>query len=392
MTTYGFLTAFPPSRCGVASFSAALSQHLTGQFSEDRVGVVRIVDRPQAGVQPHVVAEFVTGAPDSVKTAVSALDRFDVAIVQHDDGLYASDDGREAVEVLEQVTVPTIVVLHTVHLQPSSAQRQALERIAHAADAVVVMSLTAAHRLRKDYLVDADKISVIPHGALRGRRLSPPPSNTPFAAPTAAVRRPTILTWGLLRPGRGIEWAIEAVAALADLDPAPRYLIAGRTHPAVRRRDGEAYRNALMDRVADLGLSDRVCFDPAYRSPQALLDLICQADVVLLPYDSTEQAVSGVLVEAVAAGRPIVATRFPHAVELLTDRAGLLVAHKDPAAMTQALRTLLTRPTQAASVAAACARMAPGLEWSAVAEDYRHLARSLVGGRVGGGGAVAVGI
>lgn len=309
MTTYGFLSAFPPSRCGVASFSAALAQHLTGQFSDDRVGVVRIVDRPQPGVQPHVVAEFVNGAPGSASTASSGLNRFDIAIVQHEEGLYASRDGCEAADVLEQLTVPTIVVLHTVHPHPSSARREVLERIVHAADAVVVLSRTAAHRLRKNYLVDADKVSVIPYGALRGRRLSPPPSSTPFAVPTAAVRRPTILTWGLLRPGKGIEWAIEAVAVLADLDPAPRYLIAGRTHPEVRRRDGGAYRNALMNRVADLAVSDRVCFDPTYRSPQALLDLICRADVVLLPYDSTEQAASGVLVEAVAAGRPIVATR-----------------------------------------------------------------------------------
>jgi glycosyltransferase involved in cell wall biosynthesis len=369
MTTYGFLSAFPPSRDGAASFSAGLTQHLTGQFSDDRAGIVRIVDRPQAGVQPHVVAEFVNGAPGSVKTAASVLDRFDVAIVQHDEGLYASHDGCEAADVLEQLTVPTIVVLHTVHPKPTPSQSQVLRRIAHAADAVVVMSRTAAHRLRKDYLVDTGKVSVIPYGALREQRLSPPSSSAPFAAAPAAVRRPTILTWGLLRPGKGIEWAIEAVAALADLDPAPRYLVAGRTHPAVRRRDGEAYRNTLIGRAADLGVSDRVVFDPAYRSPQVLLDTVCQADIVLLPYDSTEQAASGVLVQAVAAGRPI-------------------VANKDPAAMSQALRTLLTRPAQAASVAAACSRMAPGLEWSAVADAYRHLARSLAEGRVGGGDAV----
>ena len=54
------------------------------------------------------------------------------------------------------------------------------------------------------------------------------------------------------------------------------------------------------------------------------------ADVVLLPYDSRDQATSGVLIEAVAAGVPVVATGFPHAVELLGRGAGLIARHQDP--------------------------------------------------------------
>lgn len=374
----------------MASYSAALSEHLADQSGTDRAGVVRIVDHAQPGVHPNVVDELVNSSPSGLSAAASVLNRFDVAIVHHDYGIYASHDGHEVLEVLAKVTVPTIAVLHTVHSQPTPSQRQVLERIAHAADAVVVMSGTAARRLRTDYLVDTGKVSVIPHGALRGLRLSPRPSISPFAVPAAAVPRPTILTWGLIRPEMGIEWAIEAVAALGDLTPTPRYLIAGRTHPVVRRRDGEAYRNSLFARAEALGVADRVEFDPVYRSPAALLDLVCQADVVLLPYDASDKAVSGVLAQAVAAGRPIVATRFAHAVELLTDATGLLVAHRDPAAMAEALRTLLTQPAQAASMATACARLTPDLEWSTVAESYRHLARSLTSGRVDGGAAVTV--
>jgi len=374
----------------VASYSAALSEHLADRSGTDRVGVVRIVDHAQPGVHPNVVAELVNSSPSSLSAAASVLNRFDVAIVHHDYGIYASHDGHELLDVLAKVAVPTIAVLHTVHSQPTPSQRQVLERIAHAADAVVVMSGTAARRLQTDHLVDTGKVSIIPHGALRGLRLSPRPSTSPFAAPAAAGARPTILTWGLIRPEMGIEWAIEAVAALGDLTPAPRYLIAGRTHPAVRRRDGEAYRNSLFARAEALGVADRVEFDPVYRSPAALLDLMCQADVVLLPHDASDQAVSGVLVQAVVAGRPIVATRFAHAVELLTEATGLLVAHRDPAAMAEALRTLLTQPARAASVATACARLAPDLEWSTVAESYRHLAYSLTSGRVNGADAVTV--
>lgn len=383
MTSYGFLSTYPPTHCGLATFSSALLRHLTGQSSADRAGVVRVVDHAPAAVHPDVVAHLVNGSPGSPSVAAAALNCFDIAVVQHEYGVYGGPDGAEVLEVLAEVTVPTVVVLHTVLSVPSARQRQVLERIADAAAAMVVMSATAARRLYDGYLVDPAKVSVIPHGALTGRRLSPPASFDPFVPPDPKPKRPLILTWGLLGPGKGIDRAIEAFAGLSGLDPAPRYLVAGQTHPKVLERDGEAYRDSLRRRAEDLGVSADVEFSPHYRNTQSLMDLVRTADVVLLPYESTEQATSGVLIEAVAARRPIVATRFPHAVELLAGGAGLLVAHADTAAMTQALRTVLTEPATAASMTAAGSRLAPALDWSAVAASYRALAASLLQARTG---------
>jgi glycosyltransferase involved in cell wall biosynthesis len=98
---------------------------------------------------------------------------------------------------------------------------------------------------------------------------------------------------------------------------------------------------------------------------------------VLLPYDSAEQVTSGVLIEAVAAGKPVVATRFPHAVELLSDGAGLLVDRHDPAAIAAALHRVLTDRDQAALMSRHAAALSPGLLWPAVAAAYRELAVSL---------------
>ena len=84
-----------------------------------------------------------------------------------------------------------------------------------------------------------------------------------------------------------------------------------------------------------------VTFDDYYRNTSALASLVRSADVVLLPYDSTEQVTSGVLIEAVAAGKPVVATQFPHAREMLAGGAGLLVPHRDPAAIAAALRSVM---------------------------------------------------
>ena len=91
-------------------------------------------------------------------------------------------------------------------------------------------------------------------------------------------------------------------------------------------------------------MSHAVDFQDAYHDQATLGALIRSADVVVLPYDSVEQVTSGVLIEAVAAGVPVVATAFPHAVELLTDGPGLVVPHRNPRALSTAVRRVLTRP------------------------------------------------
>jgi glycosyltransferase involved in cell wall biosynthesis len=183
-----------------------------------------------------------------------------------------------------------------------------------------------------------------------------------------------ILTWGLLGEGKGIEWAIEAMPLLGDLNPAPHYRVVGQTHPRVLEQHGEQYRRALTARADRLGVSDSVRFDARYLDRTDLNAVIRQADVVLLPYDSLEQVTSGVLIEAVTAGKPVISTAFPHATELLGSGAGIVVERRDPAGIADALRRVLTEPGLAATMAAEASRIAPDLLWPAVAEQYREVA------------------
>jgi glycosyltransferase involved in cell wall biosynthesis len=190
-----------------------------------------------------------------------------------------------------------------------------------------------------------------------------------------------MVTWGLLGPGKGIEHAIDALALLDDVRPQPCYVVAGQTHPKVRGRSGDAYRELLMTRAADRGVADRVEFEDRYLSPAALAAVIRQSDVVVLPYESREQVTSGVLVDAVASGRPVVATEFPHAVELLRLGAGLTVAHDDPVALAGALRRVLREPGLADRLRAGARALARDLCWESVAGRYLALARETVATR-----------
>ena len=370
-TRFGFVSTYPPTQCGLATFTASLRGALTAS-GEDEGWILRLVETAEPRTDSAVVAQVISGQP--LSAAVTArLNDCDVVVVQHEFGVYGGPDGDEILPLLAAIEVPCIVVLHTVLSQPTEHQREVLESVVARADAVVTMSQSARERLTECYTVELSKVSIIPHGAPEIRS-----SATAVPSPMFRSGQPVVLTWGLLGPGKGIEWGIEAMSLLADLRPAPRYVIAGQTHPKVILKEGEAYRSGLGEQVRRLGLAGTVSFDARYRHADALSDLVATADVVLLPYDSTDQVTSGVLSEAIAAGKPVVATAFPHAVELLADGAGVVVAHRDPVAIAGALRTLLTRRDVAARMAGVAAASTPQLLWPAIADRYRELAAQLI--------------
>ncbi|MHA6623159.1 glycosyltransferase [Pseudonocardia sp. DLS-67] len=368
--TIGILSTYPPTQCGLATFSAALAEQLNRR--PGTAGVVRIVDRDESHPGAEVTAHVVNGSPSSALAAVQRLNGFEAVVVQHEYGIYGGVDGCDVVDIVAGLTVPTIIVLHTVLQEPTSRQRRILRWLVESADVVVTMTETARERLVASYGADPDSVVVIPHGAIDHG-----PVDTEAArAERLAADRPLVLTWGLLGPGKGIEWAIDSMPGLEDLRP--RYLVIGRTHPKVVERDGEEYRQSLVLRAHTRGVADVVELDDRYLEVGELADLVQRADVVLLPYDSHEQVTSGVLIEAVAAGRPVVSTRFPHAVELLGDGTGLVVSQRDPVALEAALRRALQEPGLADEMAERAARKAPDLLWGAVAARYRQIAESLV--------------
>jgi glycosyltransferase involved in cell wall biosynthesis len=266
--SYALLSTYPPTQCGLATFSAALFAQLRGPG--DHAGVVRVLDEPLPGesvpwAAPEVVHDLMNGSVRSAAAAVEVLNGFDVAIVQHEYGIYGGPDGQDLVPLLDALRVPIIVVLHTVLAQPTLRQRAILEDVIDAASAVVTMTLTARTRLLDIYGTSPEKVFVIPHGSADNRVAAARPAGQG----QPASRPPTALTWGLLGPGKGIEHAIDAVALLRDRGLRVGYTVAGETHPRVRARDGEAYRDALAARARAHGVADLVRFDPRFLPAQS---------------------------------------------------------------------------------------------------------------------------
>ena len=113
----------------------------------------------------RVIGELVNGSARSVAATCELLNQSDVAVIQHEYGIYGGVDGDDVVDIIDGLRVPSIVVAHTVLKDPTPHQRSVLEAIAAMADQVVVMSEAARQRLCVGFDVDRRKVTTIPHGA-----------------------------------------------------------------------------------------------------------------------------------------------------------------------------------------------------------------------------------
>lgn len=369
LPSIGFVSSYPPTSCGLATFTDALRGAMAERRGSDEgLDVVSLVESRLDEPRTEVVYQHINGDQASLEGAIDLLNTHDVVVIQHEYGIFGGPDGAEVLDLVSNLDVPTIVTLHTVLNNPTPSQKKILERLVDMTDEPIVMSQTALRRLERRYDLDPMRVRVVPHGAMAN-----------LAGPSLADGvRPVVLTWGLIGPGKGLETAIEAMADLKDLRPLPRYIILGKTHPKVQAAQGDTYLEGLRAKAHDLGLDDVVEFDGRYLDLDSLVMAIRQADIVLLPYESTEQVTSGVLVEAIAAGKPVVATSFPHAIEMLGTGAGVVVPQSERVAMAGAVRSLITDPELAARMATVASSIGTSLHWPVVAEEYESIASRLM--------------
>lgn len=352
------VTTYPPTRCGIGRFSYFLVGALTSVAPSSRVSVARISRAPDRGIDPVVEVTFDPTAPVARRTVARHLSGADAVILQHEYGLYGPDDGVAVLDLVRKIDAPLISVVHTVRPAPSSRQRLIIEELGRAG-LLVVLSHVARDQLVAGHDVDPAGVCVIPHGSLWR------------PVPVGRSSRRRLISWGLLGPGKGIERALHALARLR-LDPPVTYDIVGQTHPNVLAAHGQDYRRSLQRLAAELGLEERVRMVDRYVSDGELHEMATAADVVVLPYDNDEQVCSGVLTDAVALGRPVVCTAFPHAREFAAKGCGRAVGH-EPAALAAALEEMLTDDTSYRMAVEAASHVSPSLSWTEVAASYLNL-------------------
>ena len=341
-----FVASSVPRRCGIATFTADILAAVKAADPAVRT-LQAAIDEPSAvrAYGPEVRWRIRQDDWRTYRDAALAINAstVDIVNVQHEFGLYGVwhegtyDDHLKV--FLEHLRKPVVVTLHTVPPQPEPWARDAVRNASERSDVIVVMAHTAA-RLLKDVYGVAKEAAVIEHGMPaiepRGRHR--------FKKQFGVEGRQIVSTFGLVDPRKGLEYVILAMPRIVERDPKVLYLIVGQTHPELQKKEGETYRNSLVDTARQAGVADHVKFVNEYLTQRQIVDYLLATDVYVTPYLDPNQITSGTLAYALGAGKAIVSTPYLHAREVLEDGCGILVPFRDADAIATAVNSLLADP------------------------------------------------
>ncbi len=357
------VSTYPPRACGLATFARDLRGGLIAAgATADVVSVVRTpagaARRPEVGyeIRQDVREDYVAAA--EFINAGSA----DLVSIQHEFGIFGGSEGLHILDLMDAVRVPVVTRLHTVLPDPPPHYRRALDAVVARSARIVVMTETARDLLRDVYSVDPAIVDVVPHGT---------PDLDPARPDGLRERlgldgRLVLLTFGLLGPSKGIEFAIESLERAVAANPDVLYVILGATHPEIVTNEGEVYRESLVAEVARRGLSEHVRFENHYVDTPELWDWLRAADVYVSPYPNMDQITSGTLSNALAAGLPVVSTPYLHAAEVLAGGAGRLAPFGDVDAFGGALADMVSDPEARAEASRQALAIGSTTAWPAV--------------------------
>ncbi len=383
-----YVGSYPPRECGIATFTEDIRgayDLLVGSPSD----VIAITDGGKSYAYPEIVRCEIERDD---RTSYGRAARFandheaDVINIQHEYGLFGGDQGDYVLDFLAQVRKPIILTLHTVLPEPDARMRFVTRELCNRSDRVVVLAYSGRRILEDRYNIDPRKIDVILHGVPD----VPLRRSHHFKRAFGLEHHTVIATFGLLSRGKGIEYVIDALPAIVAQVPDAVYLLLGETHPEIRKREGESYRESLWQRVGALGLRNRVRFVDHYMNDEEVVEYLQATDVYVSSSLDPNQIVSGTLSYAVACGRAVVATASIYAKELLADGRGMTVPFKNSQSIAAAVNSVLGDPQLRASIETTAYRFGQGMTWSRVARQCEQtfaqalkLQTSLVARRAG---------
>ena len=331
---------FLPRKCGLATYTTDTFTALKGRFPDLKIDVYAMDDHPgRYEYPPEVTASIPEQERVAYIDAARAIERSGAQAIwlQHEYGIFGGPAGEHILALLDRVSIPVIVTLHTILEKPSADERRVMEGLLRRAAKVVVMAERGREILERVYGASPRSIVMIPHGVPDRAFVDPETLKARFGW----EGRKTLLTFGLLAPNKGIETMIDALPAIVAEHPDVLYAVLGATHPNLVAHEGEAYRDRLKALAAEHGVADHVVFIDAFLEHDELIDYLQAADIYVTPYSNPAQITSGTLSYAVGVGKAVVSTPYVHATEILGDGHGVLVDFGDSAAFAREINALL---------------------------------------------------
>ncbi len=381
-----FIGTSLPRICGLATFSQDLIREFVRIPDFNPPRVVAVNDHHKRYIYAKsVIAQIDQQTRQDYVLAAEKINyaSVDLAIVQHEFGIYGGASGEYILDLVQALTVPFMVILHTVLQAPTAKQKQIVSQLSQRSVKTVTMAHNTVADLITTYQLEPAKISVIPHGV---------PSMTTESRDVLKRQagfdhQSLISTFGFLSPGKGVEYAIQAMSQVVQRHPKAHYLVLGETHPVVKEERGEVYRNHLLGLVSTLNLKNHVTFINRLLTNQEIVESLVASDLCLTPYLGKDQAGSGTLAYDIVYGRAVISTPYRYATEMLAEGRGRLSAFRNSSALAENIIDLLDHASLKLDMETKAQRLGQTMRWSEIALTYaalfrQHLPRQTFYGRM----------
>ncbi len=338
-----FVSSYPPRECGIATYTQDLIHAVKEKFgSSFSLKVCALESKNEKREYPDIVKYKLTASDSSgyisMAEKINSDKNVKLVFIQHEFGLFEGKYGENLLYFMYTLNKPILVSFHTVLPAPDDKRRKIVQSIVSASEGVVVMTKRSSELLQKDYGITPEKITVIHHGT---HLVCCPDKNT-IKKKYGLDKHIILSTFGLLSSGKSIETAIDALPVIANKYPNVIYMIIGKTHPEVLKCEGEKYRESLEERIKKLEMEEHVRFVNRYLSLDVLLEYLQLTDIYLFTSKDPNQAVSGTFSYAMGSACPVISTPIPHAKEMLSGNAGIIVDFKNPSQLAEATIKLLS--------------------------------------------------
>ncbi|UUZ81176.1 glycosyltransferase [Paenibacillus sp. P26] len=318
MMRIAYVSTYVPKRCGLATYTYHLRQAV--QSAKEWRGkdpVVVLTDPGTDPVDDPVLWPLKKDQEEDYAKMARKINHSDVDVValQHEFGIFGGEAGGHILTFIRNLKKPLITTFHTVFERPQPPYAAIQREIADRSAKIIVMNRKAIDYLHEAFGIPKEKITFIPHGTPEPN----PEKRQAFRQRLGWNGRKVLMTFGLLSRGKGIELILKALPEIASKVPDVLYAIVGQTHPEVKKREGERYREELWEQIRAGGMEKHVLMVDRYMEEADLVKHLMSCDVYVTPYPGMQQITSGTLAYAVGLGRPVLTTPYSYAQDLLAD-------------------------------------------------------------------------
>lgn len=369
-----YVGTFPPRECGIATFTrdltaamdkkfcpsikskiAAMNNDLTNFYNYPEDVILEIND---ADIQEYI---------DAAKK-INGMEKIKLVNVQHEFGIFGGEYGCYLVAFLEIINKPIILTFHSVLPGPNEKLKKVVQALADKSVSIIVMNNIAVDILKNDYGIKT-LIEVIPHGI---------PTVQFCSSKNEKIKRGyrnkiVLSSFGMMNPGKGYEYVIEALPKVIEKYPSVIYLIVGETHPIVRKMEGEQYRNFLEKRIKELGLQKHIKFYNKYVKLSEIVSYLLASDIYICSNLEPNQITSGTLAYAMGAGRVVISTPFLHARDAVNPERGILVEFRNSDSIAEAIIKVLSDANLKGRMEKSAYSYTRHMIWPNVAISYMNL-------------------